>query len=42
MGAWALVMAAEQYRLGNHLLPAIGLGVLALVLVVMAATGKGG
>jgi putative exporter of polyketide antibiotics len=42
MAAWALVMAVEEFRLSGHIAYGIGLGVLGLLLVVMAATGKGG
>lgn len=42
MGAWLLVMAADQYRLTGHSAPAVGLGAVAIVLGVLAITGKGG
>ncbi|HEV2388318.1 MAG TPA: hypothetical protein VGS20_13810 [Candidatus Acidoferrales bacterium] len=42
MGAWLLVMAAEQFRLSGHTAPAVGFGVVGIALGILAITGKGG
>jgi hypothetical protein len=42
MGAWLLVMAADQFRMNGHTVPAVGLGAIGILLGVLAVTGKGG
>lgn len=42
LGVWVFAMAVEEFRLRGHLGSAIGLTVGGLILLALAATGKGG
>ncbi|HVB98783.1 MAG TPA: hypothetical protein VNJ12_05545 [Candidatus Dormibacteraeota bacterium] len=41
-GVWLFVLAVEDFRLRGHAGPAVGLSIAAIVLLALAATGKGG